>query len=91
VGFSRETDLGYALADCLEDLVLFEFDLEVMLHKDGRSKRGPEDVNPVTIWPPGALMRGIECLFIFHRFGESTIRDVVEGEDVRVFATRVGL
>jgi hypothetical protein len=91
VGFPRETDLGYVLDDCQEDLVLFEFGLKVLLYKGRRTKRCPEDVNPVSIWPLGALMRGVECLLIFHRFGESTVRDVVEGEDVRVLATGVRL
>jgi hypothetical protein len=89
VGFSRETDIGYVLDECQEDLVLFEFGLEVMFHKGGPTERGSEDVNPVGIWPLGAMRRGIECLFKFHRFGESTVRDVVEGENVRILATGV--
>ncbi len=59
VGFSRETDLGYVLDECPQDLVLFEFGLEVMLHKGGRTERALVKT----------LFEASNCLNLgFHRF-----------------------
>ena len=36
-------------------------------------------------------MRGVERFLKLNRFGETSVRDVVEGEDVYVLAAEVGL
>ena len=71
--------------------MFLQFSLEVLLHEGGRSERGPQDVDPVGIGPLGALVWGVERIFTLNRFGETSVRDIVEGEDVHVLATGVGL
>lgn len=71
--------------------MFLELALKILLNKIGRSKRGPEDVYPIGLGPHGSLMGGIEGVVELYGVGQSTVRDVMKGENVLVLAAGVGV